>query len=42
MRKLCTDEGGVKMKKKRRFAIRKTVFSLLLFFDCFFGFAAQR
>jgi hypothetical protein len=39
MRKLCIDEvGRVKMKKngnKRRFAIRKNVFSLLLFFGLF-------
>jgi hypothetical protein len=42
MRKICTDEvRGVKMKKKC-FAIRKNVFSLLLFLDCSFGFAFPR
>jgi hypothetical protein len=43
MRKLCAAEaGGVKMKKKMHFVIRKNVFSLLLFFACSFGFVFQR
>jgi hypothetical protein len=45
MRKLCTNEvGGVKMKKNgnKRILYYKNIFSLLLFYSCFFGFAFQR
>jgi hypothetical protein len=46
LRKLCICEvGGSKWKKKgkkKHFVIRKNVFSLLLYFGYFFGFAFQR